>query len=57
MEWGLLENWHLNVFECVIGHGGDSLLAQTTKLTFDILLPLSVSFPCSLFFLTLCLCF
>ena len=50
----------MSVCECVIGHGGDWPLAQTTRLKSDILLPHSVSFPRSLFFffsLTLCLCF
>lgn len=58
---GVLQEWYLSICECVIGHGGDSPLAQTTRLTSDILLPLSVSFPCSVFFFfffwTLCLCF
>lgn len=46
----VLQEWYLSICECVIGHGGDSPLAQTTRLTSDILLPLSVSFPCSVFF-------
>lgn len=58
---GVLGERYLSTCECVIGHEGDLPLAQTTRLTSDILLPqsfrslfLSLA-PC--FFLILCLCF
>lgn len=38
---GVLGEWYLSPCECVIGHGGDFPLAQTTRLTSDILLPQS----------------
>lgn len=59
-ERGALEKQYLGICECVIGQGGDMPWVQTTRLTSDMLLPqsfLPVSFPHSLFFLKLSLCF
>lgn len=59
-ERGALEEQYLGICECVIGQGGDMPWVQTTRLTSDMLLPqsfLPVSFPHSLFFLKLSLCF